>query len=327
MKQNINIFVMIGVIALVSGQLHGLTKEQSGELMDLKLQLDFRYAEGIPSTEPMRWLLENYKIIKQIEGLDFSAASPYKDKQILFFKEIQVKAKTIQKEPKKRRVKAESIDEKAKKILDEIKRVNLIISEKILENFVQYDHINFDEMKKLVVEIIDEIKSVKKTVTPDTYNALYLGVVQLMVLIRELLKIKKDNKQLSVYDFNQTAQVIQKMKKDLGIRFSWKPKKGRESLVRSVVMQVRALSTLKTKLYNIYGAKQAPENEVTILHDVDWSILGYTLFTRRSRSNPQHDFLAAIPPLFEKEEGWGEKLTRTVRTWFQRLKFWQSDDD
>jgi len=41
----------------------------------------------------MKWSLENRKIIKQIEELDLSAAFPYKEKQNLFSKKIQKKAK------------------------------------------------------------------------------------------------------------------------------------------------------------------------------------------------------------------------------------------
>ena len=93
MKRSTNILVMISVITLTCGQLHGLTPEQSVELNQLKKQLEARYAKGIPSIKPMEWLLKNGAIIEQIEELDLSSASAYKGEQNLLFKKIQKEAK------------------------------------------------------------------------------------------------------------------------------------------------------------------------------------------------------------------------------------------
>ena len=306
MKQGTNVFVIIGLITLACGQLHGLTLEQSAKLDQLKQKLEIRYAKGIPSIEPMEWLRENGEIIEQIEELDFLAASPYKRKQNLFFKKIQYKRK--QKKAKKR---AETV----KLIRSDIRKSKSIITKKVLDSFVQYDHIDFDTMKKLVVEVIDKIKLVQTILTTNDYSTLYLDVGGLMINIEKLLEIKKDNKKLSVDDFNQMARTIRLMKTVFDIRF---PSERKKDVPKSIVMQAKIISSLKKGLYDIYEAKQEAGNKITILYDYTWSILGYP-FSIRLRSKPQDDLLVAIPPRLEKEAGWGERLTKIVRAWFQNM--------
>lgn len=89
------------------------------------------------------------------------------------------------------------------------------------------------------------------------------------------------------------------MKRDLGTRF---PRRRKINLSESMVMQNQMLSTLKENFYDIYEAKQAAKNQVTVLNDYTYSIFGY-LFSMRLRSNPQNDLLKNISPSFEKEEG------------------------
>ena len=82
MKHNLNVFVVTSLIALVCGQLQGLTPEQKNELNKLKQKLDFRHAEGIPPTQPMEWLKEKVPEVKEAkEGIkEVIEKAPEKEK-------------------------------------------------------------------------------------------------------------------------------------------------------------------------------------------------------------------------------------------------------
>ena len=89
MKQNTNIFIMIGIITLTCGQLHGLTRKQFFQLNQFKKQLDTRYKRGIPGINQADWLKENRKIIEQIRRLDRPTATTYQKKQNRFDQRIR----------------------------------------------------------------------------------------------------------------------------------------------------------------------------------------------------------------------------------------------
>jgi len=199
-------------------------------------------------------------------------------------------------------------------ILDEIEMENSTIADDIEQMKKNPKHqVNFKKMLKHAIEYVNKIRSVQKQVKTDTYNALYLGVADLMEHIVKLLKTKKDNNQLSINDFNQTVRAIQSMRRVLNIKLS---RKHTEAISKSMVMQVERLSGLKTSLYGIYEVKQAADNKITILYDHTYWVFGYPLFSRRLRSDSQHDSLEKISSKLKKEEGWGERLTRMVKEWY-----------
>jgi len=307
MKQNTNIFVTISVIVLMCCQLHGLSKDQSVELNRLKQELDARYAEDIRLIEPKKWLEENLKIIDQIEELDFSAASTYKEKQRSAFAKIQAKPKIIEAKSKTKSKEKESIG-------DKIGKLDSIIADYMEKLQTNPDlQVNFNLLNNAIVKFIIEIKKIQNRVKSD--DALYVGVGNLVKGVVKLLEIKKDQKKLLIDNFNQTAQVIQSMKRNLGIRPERKRKK---SLAESIAMQKQIFSMLKKSLYDVYEAKQAAENKITIVYDYAWTIPIFDYqFSTRLRSKPQDNLLDSIPPFFEKEEGWRERLTKMVKKWYQ----------
>jgi len=254
MKQNTNVFVIIGLVALVCGKLHGSTSEQSDELNRLK-------------------------------RLDPSVAAEYEKKQDVSL------------------------------IHDEIEILYLIIIEEIVKNIGEYRQVDFDQIHKSITEIINKIESVHKILTIDVYVILNLRVVSLLIGVIELLKIKKNNKKLSVDDFKATAQAIRKVKAVLSAWWSKdKSKKG------VVVKQSQILSKLKANLYDIYEAEQGAEKKVTVLYDYTWTIpmLDYQ-FSIRLRSKPQKDLFSAIPSRSEVKKGkkiwWKEKLKKIMGRW------------
>ena len=89
MKQNTNIFIMIGVITLVCGQLQALTKRQFFELDQLKQQLDKRYDAGIPEEGEQDWLEQNVVIIEQMRRLDSPTAAEYQVDQDVFRETVE----------------------------------------------------------------------------------------------------------------------------------------------------------------------------------------------------------------------------------------------
>ena len=282
MKQGTNVFVIIDLITLTCGQLHGLTPEQSTELNRLKRQLDIRFAASTQSIEVVDTSIEeNERIIEQMERIDSSVAAMYKEKQDALF------------------------------IPNEIVALKFIIDENFDgDNQRNFDEMNwsiFDPVNKGIVELIGKIKLARKIVAVDNYNGLYWGVGNLIKRMTELLKIKKNNKQLSVNNFNQIAQAIRSMK---DISF---PSKRTKNISKSIAMQIHMLSTLKKNLYAIYEVKQAAENKITILYDYTWSILGYP-FSIRLRSKPQDDLLVAIPSHF-KEETLEEEVRKAIEAW------------
>jgi len=131
-------------------------------------------------------------------------------------------------------------------------------------------------------------------------------------------KRKNYEKRLSMKDFATTAQTIRVMKGVIDNLYVWLQSKFRnddvqliDDLTESIAVQNQTLSTLKTNLYNIYKVKQEADNKITILRDITWSILGYPLFLRRLRSQPQDDLLVGIPLFFEKET-LDEKVRRAI---------------
>ncbi len=85
MNKNRNMLIMIGIVALVCGQLHGLNPRQLTQLRNLEKKLKTRFASGIrgiqvfPDDTPTNnWLKENKDIIEKIRRLDRPSAAKYR---------------------------------------------------------------------------------------------------------------------------------------------------------------------------------------------------------------------------------------------------------
>jgi len=89
MKQSTNIFIMMGVIVLVCGQLQGLTRRQFFELDQLKQELNMRYRGGVPARgQRGDWLEGNLALIEQIRRIDPPTAAMYQKKQDIFARRV-----------------------------------------------------------------------------------------------------------------------------------------------------------------------------------------------------------------------------------------------
>jgi len=117
MKQNINIFIMIGIIFLAGGQLQGLTRKQFFKLDQLKQKLDLRYRGGIPEKSRVNWLTANSAIIEQIKQLDSPTAAAYAKKQKVFKKKILSLAVRTETEEEEMERKLKEEEDEAERVL------------------------------------------------------------------------------------------------------------------------------------------------------------------------------------------------------------------
>ena len=127
-------------------------------------------------------------------------------------------------------------------------------------------------------------------------------------LNQESEKDKKDNR-LSEARFDKTAQVILVMNnRVMGDLYSRLQSIFRSdayaSLIDNLTDRIKdmnaATSQLKTKLYEIYGAKQERDNKITILFDPPVDPLGGK--EDRKRSEDKDDPLENIPPSLAEME-------------------------
>jgi len=153
MKQNSNIFIIIGVVALVFGRLLGLTRKEFFELDQLKQKLDKRYNAGVPTGKKDDWLDKNVAIIKQIRRLDRSTAVTYQKRQDIFLEKVQEqrKAQAVQERL------AQISRAAAKPIQGKIEAISKAIRDELAKSPDQYDQINFGQMIASIQELKNEI--------------------------------------------------------------------------------------------------------------------------------------------------------------------------
>jgi len=161
MKQNANIFIIVGVIALVCGQLQGLTRRQFFELDQLKQQLDKRYNAGVPEAEQGDWLDENVAIIKQIRRLDLPTAATYEKKQNIFVKRAELRRVREEAEESLAQISQAA----AEPIEVKIEMISKAIGDELAKSPDQYDQIDFNKMIQPIQELKNEIILAKKRLT------------------------------------------------------------------------------------------------------------------------------------------------------------------
>ena len=98
MNKNRNIFIMIGIVALASGQLYGLSPRQLAKLRKFETELKERFNRGPRSKrEADAWLEKNREIIGKIKRLDPPTAAEYQRRQNALA--VKIKPEAIELEP------------------------------------------------------------------------------------------------------------------------------------------------------------------------------------------------------------------------------------
>jgi len=205
MKQNTNIFVMIGLLALACGQLQGLTRRQFFKLDQLRQELNVRYRRGVPERDGDDWLEENKAIIEQIRQLDPPTAITYQKKQNIFVKKVEqhrarekaeasfAQMRETRKEAERvaaeetesvaaaerMRMVAEKAAEEARKkeiavqeIQARIQTVSKAISVQLAKSPDEYKEVNFSKVSADIGQISKAITDVQGQLTPTDFENL-----------------------------------------------------------------------------------------------------------------------------------------------------------
>ena len=195
MKKNINVFIMMGIITLACGQLHGLTKREFFELNQLEQKLNARYTAGISVQDPDAWLDGNVTIIEQIRKLDPPTAVKYQKRQNLFAKRarqgkvaegVKEGAEKISKEGAERIRKEQEVAEakvEAEKTVQKIQKMVQTVSKNInvqrAKSPEHYDKVDFSDIPTAIGTISQAITEAQGQLTEISYRSLQDKVNQL----------------------------------------------------------------------------------------------------------------------------------------------------